>query len=343
MVIVKKWIFYIVLLFALLLVLIPQSVKAQMSTDSDLIPVEVGIRIHQIVAVDAKKKNFTAVLSVKAKWKDPILAYDANIHPPIRTLNKETLKALSIEKDAILPSSIISNAQGKVQSQNNIVTISADGEVNYLERFTIVLQANNFNFKKFPFDSQLFEIHLDTLTPNGNFSFTELEGFSVIESTTGVDEWEITSVSTNISTLTGFSSAEKSRFTLAFEAKRQFVYYILKIFIPVSLIIIVSWFTFFLSDYAKRIDLAGSNLLVFIAFNFTISNELPKLGYITFLDALLVSTFLITTLVILLNVLLRNLENNGRTKYAEAIDSYVLWAYPLVYLFGLLFTIMYIF
>jgi hypothetical protein len=320
-----------------------QGVMAQSIDSLDVIPVEVGMRIHQIVEINAKKKSFTAVLSVKAKWKDPLLAYDIATNPGIKTINKQALRALSIEKGTSYPAAIIYNQQGKTESQNNIVTIAPDGEVNLVERLTVTLQATTFNFKHFPFDSQLFEIHLDTLMPNGQYSFTELKGFSAIENTTGVDEWKVTNISTKISNLTDFSSADKSRFTLAFTAKRHYVYYVLKIFIPVVLIIIISWFTFFLRDYAKRIDLAGSNLLVFIAFNFTISNELPKLGYITFLDALLVSTFFITTLVILLNVLLRNLENNGRAKYAERIDGYVLWLYPLIYLFGLAFTIIYIF
>ena len=54
-------------------VILTSSAQAEVSNlaASDVIPVEVGIRIHQIVDINEKKKNFTAVLSVKAKWNEP--------------------------------------------------------------------------------------------------------------------------------------------------------------------------------------------------------------------------------------------------------------------------------
>ncbi len=325
----------------LLFALFP-SFEAEARTGSP-VPVEVGIRLHQVVDIDQKKENFTVVVTLKARWKDPLLAYEPAMNKDFMMLNKKAFKALMLQKRTHYPAVVVFNQQGTNHIHNSLVSITPNGVVSYLERTTMVLQANKFNFRFFPFDTQLFEIHVDSLLPEDRFVFKELEGYSRMDDKLGEEEWLVTGFSTRITSTTDTTVVPGSRLTLAFTGKRHYVYYITKIFIPVTLIVIVSWFTFFLKDYSKRIDLAGANLLLFIAFNFTISNELPKLGYITFLDAFLVSTFVITSIVVLINVLLKRMQNHGRHEVAESIDQYALWAYPLIYLIGSSITTVFFF
>ncbi|MEN8168449.1 MAG: electron transporter RnfC [Pseudomonadota bacterium] len=330
--------FWPILLLVLLSILTAQRVEAK-GSPSGPVPVEVGLRLHQIVEINQKKKNFTAVISIKARWKDPLLAYDPSEDTGIKMLSKKAFKALTLKKGTRFPAVVIYNQQGNRHSHNSLILITPAGEVNFLEHFTVVLQAPHFDFRHFPFDTQLFEIHLDSMFPEGHFVFKKLAGYTTIGGELGEEEWLVTGFSNRITSTTDTIGVAGPRFTLAFTAKRHAVYYLTKIFIPVALIIIVSWFTFFLKDYSKRIDLAGANLLLFIAFNFTIAHELPKLGYITFLDAFLVSTFIITSVVVLINVQLKRLQNLGRDRVAEAIDRYMLWVYPLIYFIIMIITI----
>lgn len=134
-----------------------------------------------------------------------------------------------------------------------------------------------------------------------------------------------------------------SEFSFRFLAQRHLSYYVFRIFVPLLLIITVSWVTFFLKDYAKRIDISGANLLVFIAFNFTIASDLPRLGYLTFLDTILIVAFVVTTLTVIWNVMLKRLDTQGRTNLTEKIDSYIIPGYPIFYFLGFSFLFLFFF
>jgi len=78
--------------------------------------------------------------------------------------------------------------------------------------------------------------------------------------------------------------------------------------------------------------LASGNLLLFIAFSFTIGNELPRLGYVTVVDAYLAGLFVITGTVVLANVMLKRMQNTGRDALLQKLDRFALMTYPLGYL-----------
>lgn len=87
-----------------------------------------------------------------------------------------------------------------------------------------------------------------------------------------------------------------------------------------------------MDEYRRRIDLASANLLVFVAFNFTISGNLPKIGYITFMDWILMSMFVVTASIIILNVFLLQLDNAGNRDVASRLDRVIIrLIYPLGY------------
>ena len=121
---------------------------------------------------------------------------------------------------------------------------------------------------------------------------------------------------------------------------RHIKYYMFRIFLPLLLIIIVSWGTFFMKDYSNRIMVSVSNLLIFVAFNFSIGSDLPRLGYMTFMDGILFAAFLITAITVLINVFFRRLEILGHDDLAQKIDGYATNWYPVVYLATLGFLVL---
>ncbi|NIP29319.1 MAG: hypothetical protein GTO02_02560 [Candidatus Dadabacteria bacterium] len=89
-------------------------------------------------------------------------------------------------------------------------------------------------------------------------------------------------------------------------------------------------------DFARRVDISVSNLLVFVAFNFTLGSDLPRLGYLTFMDNVIIIAFAVTCLGVVCNVLLRRIEVKGNRELADYLDHYITWGYPALVIVGLL-------
>ena len=232
------------------------------------------------------------------------------------------------------PRFIFFNQQGKRWTQGEVFRVYPDGKVTYYERFSATLQAPDFNFRRFPLDTQQFFIRLQCLNPEEDYQFIDFPTLSGIGKQLGEEEWYVTKHDSSVGSVVIAEDTLASRFSFGFLCQRHLSYYIFRIFVPLLLIVAVSWVAFFLKDYAKRVDISGANLLVFIAFNFTIGSDLPRLGYLTLLDTMLIVAFVVTTLTVICNVVLKRLDAAGKTDLTERIDTYILWGYPIFYVVG---------
>jgi hypothetical protein len=294
------------------------------------IEVKVGVQMDQISGVDQKAENFSVVSTLRMEWQDPKLAFSPDsCNCRFKTFHGGGLAQFATSKNTTWPEYTLFNQQGRRATQNLTAVVFPDGGVILIERFSVTLQAPDFDFTEFPFDTQMFFIRLRSVFPDDFYRFTDPKAMSSLGMQLGEEEWIVKDWSTEIETI-----ENNSQYSFRFLANRHLTFYIVRIFTPVLIIILVSWFTFFLKDYGKRVDVASANLLLFIAFNFTISNSLPRLGYLTLMDVILVSTFVITALVVIFNVWLKRMEVTKGASVAHAIDRYSIWLYPLLYLAG---------
>lgn len=295
--------------------------------------VQVGIRIERISEIDSQGEDFTVLGSIRMDWTDPSLAFSPDsCNCDIKLYTEKEFDRFLADTQSRWPDFVFFNQQGNRWVQSRAAAIWPDGRARYGESFTITYQAD-FDFRKFPFDTQLFPVYLDLLLSADNYVLSELPGFSGINPEHGEDEFIITDFTTAATTVTGrVTDSPVSRFSLTFSAPRHQDYYILQVFVPILLIILISWFTFFLHDYGRRIEASAANTLLFIAFSFSLADNYPRLGYITFLDAVMAVAFAFNTLVLLYNVWMKRMENEGRLEQFAHIDRFFDWAYPVIFL-----------
>jgi hypothetical protein len=296
------------------------------------IEVKIGTRIEQIVDVDQRSEFFTAVVSLEMEWTDPALAFNPETcHCALKAYSGSGLDQFKASLEGRWPEFTLQNQQGNRWIQNRDMIVFPDGRAIYYERFTTDFQVD-FDFRRYPFDTQTFEIRVDALFPEEFYRYVVLEDFTQISPEHGEDEFRLTGFETSITSTNDSSGRTSSRFTFGYQAPRHLNYYIFSVFVPILLIIIVSWVTFFLKDYGRRIEVASANLLLFIAFSWTLSENYPRLGYLTFLDAVMAIMFVVNAFVVVYNVMLKRLEVRGQEELADRIDRVLDWVYPFTYI-----------
>lgn len=291
--------------------------------------VKVGFQLDHITGVNQIAGSFDVVGSIWMQWTDPELAFS----PDSCNCSLKTYRSVDqfvSAEGTIWPEFTIANQLGERNTQNQLIIVQPEGVATYFEHFWTTIQEPNFDFRRYPLDNQEFHIQIDSLYPEELYTYTNWDGKNILGNDLGVNDWVIRSYNTLINN--SRVGDVNSQFTFQFQGQRQLIYYALRIFIPIFIIIFISWSTFFLKDYVKRSDIAGANLLLFIAFNFAIASDLPRLGYATLLDWVMLFTFVFTSLIFAYNLYLRLLETRENLALAERIDKIMIWLYPVMYL-----------
>ena len=159
---------------------------------SGTIPVQIGLQVNEITAINQQAESFSVVGTLQMQWQQPDLAFEPESgEEAFRIFEGEDFVAYAGDLDARVPRFTFFNQQGRRNTQNKLVVLMANGQVNYFERFTVTLQAPYFRFSKFPYDSQDFYIDIDLLAPATVYRFTELDGYSGLGKMLGMEEWRV--------------------------------------------------------------------------------------------------------------------------------------------------------
>ena len=79
------------------------------------------------------------------------------------------------------------------------------------------------------------------------------------------------------------------------EIERDYGYYIFKIILPMVLILLVCWSVFWIHprELESKLTITIVCLLSLIAYNFVIDQDLPKLGYLTLMDYIILLSYIL--------------------------------------------------
>ena len=123
-----------------------------------------------------------------------------------------------------------------------------------------------------------------------------------------------------------------SRAVFIINVAREYGYYIFKLSIPLLLIVALSWTVFWMHDesLASRMRVSATAFLTIVAYQFAISNSLPKVAYLTTMDRLMIASFILVALSALQNMMVRYVFRNNR-EVADTVDRLSRWLFPVAF------------
>ena len=222
------------------------------------------------------------------------------------------------------------------------VLVSPDGNVVFTSRYTATI-ASTSNIAEFPFDERDILLRLGSLRYDKN----EL-AIEIIEPWTGraaeltVPDWDIGEPSIAVSEL-NLPRVDRTLAVYEFKvpAARLADYYVFKFVFPLCLIVMMSWAVFWVNpqNLSPQLQLAATSMLTLIAYQFTVNELLPRVGYLTSMDQYIQASSLLVFLALVEALITGRMASTGRLATAEMLDRVSRWLFPVTYVTIMLVTL----
>jgi len=293
------------------------------------VPVEIRLQVMELSAIDPISSSFHFEAYVDFRFCDPRSAFDAEEE------GRPTRRFFGVGIDyPIWDLKLrLANGLGAFEVTQRLIEIAADGSI-YSKGYFNSEVSTNFDLRLFPFDRQELTIHIESFThPNTVVQLVTDDDFVSISPDINAPEWHIEGIRTRSdNVLNPRESTPFSRAVLTIDVARESTFYLFKLWLPLTLIVALSWSVFWMPDesLAGRIRISATSFLTVVAYQFAIVGSLPKVAYLTLMDRLMIGSFILIALTAvqsMWSVSRRATDPEG----AERLDRRSRWTFPLVY------------
>ncbi|MCK2185389.1 hypothetical protein [Halomonas getboli] len=288
--------------------------------------VEVGWGVVDVLDIDDVNQQLEGDFILTLAWVDPRL---------------EGLEGCRFQRTRVWgPQVTLFNSFSLTARRANLldqVVIGPEGRVVYQQRYGGRISTYH-PLQDFPFDHQAFHFRIGSMESGPEqLRLTPMPERTFLSRRLNIEGWRITGLETAAAIeAVPALNAERSIFTATLEAERIASYYVFKIVLPMGFIVMMSWAIFWVPPqrYEFQIGLGATSMLTLIAFQFSMSGYLPRLGYFTIADRLVVWATILVFLAILNAIVTGVLVTANREAAALRFDRQCRWLFPLLLLLG---------
>ncbi|XP_072913767.1 glycine receptor, alpha 4a isoform X3 [Hemitrygon akajei] len=229
-------------------------------------------------------KDYRLNVFLRQQWNDPRLAYSEY---PDDSLDIDPSMLDSIWK----PDLFFANEKGasfhEVTTDNKLLRIFKNGNVLYSIRLTLVLSCP-MDLKNFPMDVQTCAMQLESFGYTMNdliFQWLEEESVQVAEGLT-LPQFILNDEKDLGYCTKSYNTGKFTCIEVKFHLERQMGYYLIQMYIPSLLIVILSWVSFWINMDAvpARVGLGITTVLTMTTQSSGSRASLPKVSYVKAID-----------------------------------------------------------
>jgi Neurotransmitter-gated ion-channel ligand binding domain len=279
----------------------------------------------------------------KVYTQEEIIEFNATLHlmwqgdyKPNETQYFQDSQVDRFFADKWQPNLRIEEARSPWKSGAKSVKITPNGNVYSVERFNVQVETH-LNIQKFPFDKQ----QLQFIFSEFGFSpyklkLSMLKHVTLMDKTAHLEAWDVTGASQKI-----IRSPEGSRYFFTVNYQRKSMAYIYKIIFPLMIITLISFSVLWLTKepVINRLAVVITAILTTVAFQWIVLRSTPTVSYVTYLQSILILTFVTIGLIGIILVVGVNLKTQEANLHLVKKSRIIL---PLVLVLGsILITLWY--
>lgn len=306
---------HIIFLFIVVLTL---NINGETLSEGKLREVSISILILNIIKIDDANQRSTIDFVVQLEWMEKNL---------VSKWKEKTL----VSKDEIwTPDIQIFNDYNLIKKKKDQYEVNPDGSVFYQQRFVGGINSRH-NFSEFPLDEFIMKIQIVAINPDVIFivSNNSPENRSHRYSISG---WKINSEWIEVGVgIERFKDLANTTYFIT--AKRNINYYIWKVIIPLAMVVFMSWLVFWVDpiQIGAQLTIGATAMLTMIAYQFTLSNLIPPVSYLTRLDTFILLSNIIVFIALLEAILTSNLVSHDKKTIARRIDYLARFIFPILF------------
>lgn len=300
--------------------------------------VSIGFFLSDVNAVSEEEETFEFEGILTLEWRDPRQAFDP-VEAGMPTKIYQGAYQFAEIYDGWWPQLILANESGQFESQGVLLRIESDGLLTLIQEVDAVAEMP-MELRRFPFDRQRFEAIFEVLgfgqdqvvlVPDPGTTGRKGQGVNIAQ-------WDLHEI--------GVSTREYdpvyedghvgalSQLVVTLDMARRPGHTLRVVVVPLALLVFLTFSIFWMDreSLSDRMDISFIGILALAAYQIVTNESMPRIAYFTLMNSFLLSTYLLLSAGVVINLVVSKLDQAGRSATGDRIDRICRWAFPLLFI-----------